>query len=80
MACYLDDILIVAKTEEEHDQLLERTLERLEKAGVRLSREKCEFRLSQLMYLGHQIDTTGIHPTSEKVQAIKEALVPQNIS
>ena len=52
----------------------------MEKAGVRLSREKCEFRLSQLTYLGHQIDTTGIHPTSEKVQAIKEALVPQNIS
>ena len=80
MACYLDDILIVTKTEEEHDHLLERTLEQLEKAGVRLSREKCEFRLSQLMYLGHQIDATGIHPTSEKVQAIKEAPVPQNVS
>jgi len=36
VACYLDNILIVAKTEKEHDQLLERTLDRLEKAGVRL--------------------------------------------
>ena len=41
VACYLDDILIVAKTEEEHDQLLEKTLERLDKAGVRLRQEKC---------------------------------------
>ena len=72
VACYLDDILIVAKTEEEHDQLLEKTLERLEKAGVRLSQEKCEFRLSELRYLGHRIDATGIHSTSEKVQAIKK--------
>ena len=80
VACYLDDILIVAKTEEEHDQLLEKTLERLEKAGVRLSQEKCEFRLSELRYLGHRIDATGIHPTSEKVQAIKKAPVPQTVS
>ena len=80
VACYLDDILIVAKTEEEHDQLLERTLERLEKAGERLRQEKCEFRLPELKYLGHRIDATGIHPTSEKVQAIKEAPVPQNVS
>ena len=80
VACYLDDILIVAKTEEEHDELLEKTLERLEKAGVRLSQEKCEFRLSELRYLGHRIDATGIHPTSEKVQAIKKAPVPQTVS
>ena len=79
VACYLDDILIVAKTEEEHDQLLQRTLERLEKAGVRLRQEKCEFRLPE-KYLGHRIDATGIHPTSEKVQAIKEAPPPQNVS
>ena len=73
VACYLDDILIVAKTEEEHDQLLQRTLERLEKAGVRLRQEKCEFGMPELKYLGHRIDATGIHPTNEKVQAIKEA-------
>ena len=80
VACYLDDILIVAKTEEEHDQLLERTLERLESAGVRLRQEKCEFRLSELRYLSHRIDATGIHPTSDKIQALKQAPVPQNVS
>ena len=53
MTCYQDDIFIVAKTEVECDQLLEKTLEQLEKAGVQLSREKYEFRLLQLMYLCH---------------------------
>ena len=43
VACYLDDILIATKTEEEHDKLLDQTLQRLEKAGIRLRREKCEF-------------------------------------
>jgi len=41
--CYLDDILISAKTEEEHDRLLDQTLDRLEKAGIKLRQEKYEF-------------------------------------
>ena len=80
VACYLDDILIATKTEEEHDQLLEQTLERLEKAGIRLKQEKCEFYAKELQYLGHCINATGIHPTEEKVQAIKEAPRPENVS
>lgn len=80
VARYLDDILITTKSEEEHNHLLEKTLERLKNAGVRLRQEKCEFCLPELKYLGHRIDSTGIHPASEKVQAIKEALPPQNIS
>ena len=80
VACYLDDILIATKTEEEHDELLEQTLERLEKAGIRLRQEKCEFYAKELQYLGHCINATGIHPTEEKVQAIKEAPRPENVS
>ena len=69
VACYLDDLLIATKTEE-HDQLLEQTLERLEKAGIRLKQEKCEFYAKELQYLGHRINATGIHPTEEeKIQA-----------
>ena len=31
-------------------------------------------------YLDHLIDATGIHPTNNKVQAIKEAPVPSDIT
>jgi len=80
VACYLDDILIATKTKEEHDKLLEQTLERLAKAGVRLRQEKCEFYATELQYLGHRINSTGMHPTEEKVQAIKDAPIPENAS
>ena len=80
VACYLDDILIATKTEEEQDKLLDQTLQRLEKAGIRLRREKCEFYAKELQYLGHCINSSGIHPTEEKVQAIKEAPRPENVS
>ena len=80
VACYLDDILIATKTKEEHDQLLEQTLGRLEHTGIKLRQEKCEFYAQQLCYLGHRIDAKGIHPTEDKVQAIKDAPIPENVS
>jgi len=43
VACYLDNILIATKTKEEHDKLLEQTLEKLAKAGVSLRHKKCDF-------------------------------------
>ena len=80
VACYLDDILIATKTKEEHDQLLEQTLGRLEHAGIKLRQQKCKFYAQQLCYLGHRIDAKGNHPTEDKVQAIKDAPIPENVS
>lgn len=60
--------------------LREKALERLKNAGAWLRQEKCEFCWPELKYLNHRIDSTGIHPISEKVQAIKKAPPPQNIS
>jgi len=38
---YIDDILITGATDEEHLQTLDRVLEWLETAGLRLNRDKC---------------------------------------
>ena len=59
---------------------MEQTLGRLEYAGIKLRQEKCEFYAQQLCYLGHHIDAKGIHPTEDKVQAIKDAPIPENVS
>ena len=74
MACYLDDILIAAPTEPEHNLILEKVINRLQESGIHLQEEKC------VEYLGHTIDTTGIRPMEDKVRAIHEAPVPQNIT
>ena len=80
VACYLDDILISAATVEEHDVLVEKVLQRLQDAGIHLHEEKCQFGQRQVEYLGHIIDATGIHPTKDKVRAVKEAPVPNDIT
>ena len=77
---YLDDILVTGRTEEEHLQRLDTVLQRLEKAGMRLKRNKCAFMLKSVEYLGHNISAEGLHPTQENVRAITDAPPPENVS
>ena len=76
---YIDDILITGKDEEKHLATLEKVLDRLETAGLRLQRKKCHYLMSSVQYLGHRIDAHGLHPTEEKLRAIKEAPEPNNV-
>ena len=77
---YLDDILVTGRTEEEHLQRLDMVLQRLEKAGMQLKRNKCAFMLKSVEYLGHNISAEGLRPTQEKVRAITDAPPPENLS
>ena len=55
-------------------------LRRLDKAGMRLKQEKCEFNQPQVEYLGHIISEQGISPSETKVQAIRDAPEPTNVT
>ena len=58
---YLDDILVSGATEAEHLQTLGQVFDCLEKAGLRVHEDKCEFMVKAVSYLGHQIDADGLH-------------------
>ena len=77
---YLDDILVTGRTEQDHLRNLDTVLSRLKEAGMRLKRQKCRFMLPAVEYLGHHISAAGLQPTTEKVRAIVEAPVPQDVS
>ena len=78
MVVYLDDILITGSSEEQHLKNLSEVLKRLEQAGLRLKKEKCEFLATSVVYLGHRIDAKGLHPTNDKIDAISRAPMPKN--
>ena len=56
---------------------LEQYCKRLQEGGIHLKEERYQ---EQVEYLGYLIDAMGIHPTTEKVRAIKEAPTPNNIT
>ena len=80
MCVYLDDILVTGETEEKHLETLNKVLNRLEEAGMRLKPNKCAFLLPAVEYLGHHISAEGIRPTQEKIRAIMEAPAPQDVT
>ena len=76
---YIDDILVAGTTEEEHLKRLEDVLTRLERAGLRAQKSKCQFMKASVTFLGHRVDADGIHPLPEKVEAVVKAPTPRNL-
>ena len=77
--CYLDDILVTGKNDEEHSRNLEEVLKRLQQNGLRVKSEKCKFLQPSVEYLGYRIDSSGVHTTTKKVDAILNAPRPCNV-
>ena len=78
VACQIDDILVFGKTQQEHDQILEAVLRRIEKAGATLSTEKCEFNKTTISFLGHVVDPDGVRADPRMTEAIANMSPPTN--
>lgn len=77
--CYLDDILIPAKSWEDMLLILREVLERLRTAHLTLKLSKCEFGKTEVEFLGFIINENGIKPGTRKIRAIQEFPEPKNI-
>ena len=49
----LDDVIVHATTEEEHDEIFENVVRVLSSKGLTLNRNKCQFKMSHLEFMGH---------------------------
>lgn len=79
MVC-LDDALMTGQTAVEHLWNLDKVLQRSKEAGLQRKWSKCVFMAKEVVYLRHGVLEKGLQPLEEKVKAIKEALVPENVS
>ena len=77
--CYLDDVLVCGATEAEHKSRLLTVLSRMQEAGLKLKLSKCSFKVPEVSYLGFVINANGLHPTQDKVRAIRDAPAPSNL-
>jgi hypothetical protein len=76
---YIDDIVIFAKTREEHDAIVEQVLQALKQAGFSLNRDKCKFAQTRIKFLGHIIENGKVYPDPEKLEAIRNFPQPKNL-
>lgn len=73
---YLDDIIIVSSTFEEHISLLTRVLERLKYANLTINLSKSQFFRKELRYLGYVVDENGLRTDPSKISSMVEFPTP----
>ncbi|GJS79276.1 putative reverse transcriptase domain-containing protein [Tanacetum coccineum] len=74
---FIDDILIYSKNEKEHEEHLKAILELLKKEQLYAKFSKCEFWIPKVQFLGHVIDSRGIHVDPAKIESIKDWASPK---
>lgn len=75
---YLDDILIMSDTMEEHLLHLEEVLRRLQQANFYCKLSKCIFGRNQVLFLGHLIGADGIRVDPAKQTAVEAWPAPRS--
>ena len=78
--CYLDDIIIASRDEQEHLEHLREVFSRLREAGLVINAEKCVFAAATVEFLGHKVSAAGVEPLRSHVQAVLAHPEPTNIS
>ena len=77
---YLDDILVTGASEGEHQAKLKEVLRRLTEAAIRLKKDKCNFGVAVVEYLGHRMRKDGLATLDKRVCAVGEAPTPKNVT
>ncbi|KAD4385624.1 hypothetical protein E3N88_25793 [Mikania micrantha] len=74
---FIDDILIYSKSKAEHEEHLRKILELLKEQKLHAKFSKCEFWLREVQFLGHVVNSEGIHVDPAKIEAIKNWDTPK---
>lgn len=68
---FLDDIIVLSCTLEEHETRLKHVFQQLRANGLKLSPQKCHFFQSSVQYLDHIVSSRGVETDPEKVSALR---------
>ncbi|GJR49311.1 putative nucleotidyltransferase, ribonuclease H [Tanacetum coccineum] len=73
---FIDDILIYSRNKEEYANHLRIILELLKKEKLYAKFSKCDFWIRIVQFLGHLIDSQGLHVDPAKIEAVKNWASP----
>jgi len=76
---YLDDILVLSRAPEEHEQHLRIVLQILRENGLKAKLCKCEFNKAELHFLGHVIGKDGVAVDPANIAVIEKWPLPKSL-
>ena len=76
--CIADDVLIAARTREEHDLAVNKIIQQCQDSGFRLNPKKAKILLEEINYFGHTLSKKRLKPHMKKIQGIEQLAMPRN--
>ena len=77
---YIDDILIMTETFEEHLKLVQKVLATLKTYNIKIKVPKCKFFQDNVHFLGHKISAEGIRKSEDYVMKVRDFPKPQTVT
>ena len=77
---FLDDLLVYSETPVEHLEHLDKVFLKFRAAGLKLEPKKCDFFQTQVNYLGHVLDKTGIRLNPKNLEAVRDWERPKTVT
>lgn len=73
-----DDMIIAAASEHEHDKILHEVMERAMAANVKFNKDKIQYKVDTVKYMGHIITSAGQRADDAKIKAIIDMPPPED--
>ena len=77
---YLDDVIIMSETFDEHLCRLKTVFDRLHAANLKLKASKCKLFQREVVFLGHLVTADGVAPDPAKIRAVQNWPRPRNLT
>ncbi len=74
----MDDIIVWGSNRQEHNGRWRQVLELIRQSNLKLNKEKCEFAVKSLTFVGDVLSEEGVRPDPRKTSAIVNMERPQN--
>ncbi|CAO4382312.1 unnamed protein product [Caenorhabditis nigoni] len=80
MILYVDDLIVVSKTEDQHMKDLDEFFKLMIKMGLKLKAEKSQIGRTRISFLGFVIENNTIRPNEEKTKSIRNFPTPKSVT
>ena len=77
---YLDDIIVLSWTPEEHIHRLKVVFNKLRAASLKLKPSKCDLFKKEIKYLGDVVSNEGVSTDSDKIKSVTEWSQPTTVT